>query len=237
MNLKDRMKGYELTHKSMLPGNGYYVIRLDGRSFSKYTKRFKAPFDDLFISAMDFAAKTLCERVQGAKIAYVQSDEISLYFTDMDNDKSQLYFNGNVEKINSISASIVTNAFNKYLLLNTEVNVRDFKFAEFDCRVIELPALVEVHNCLLWRQQDNLRNSVAQVAQSHFSHKELHMKNNVDQTKMLKNIGDDWNYYPEGQKMGRIITKERTLLRSKWTIHPAKDMIEANYLNLDYDRN
>lgn len=243
LSLNDRMKKYEKLTKQIISKNGHYVIRLDGRGFSKYTKKFMAPFDDLFINAMNYASVKLAESVQGAKLAYTQSDEISLYFTDTDSEETQLFFGGNVEKINSVCATIVANAFNEFLIhdialysYDKAVDIFNFKFAEFDCRLIKLPTVIEVHNCFLWRQNDNKRNSIAQVAQSHFSHKQLYKKSTKDMLEMLKDV-DDWNEYPEDQKMGRIIHKvtyeKNDTLRSKWEAFPAKDIKNANYLNVD----
>lgn len=234
LSLNDRMKKHEKLYRSVLPKSGHFVIRLDGRGFSKYTKKFKSPFDPVFINAMNYAAVKLCESVQGAKLAYVQSDEISLYFTDTDSEETQLFFGGNVQKINSVCATIVANAFNKHLLLYCDYPVDKFTFAEFDCRVIYLPTIVEVHNCILWRQNDNKRNSISQVAQSHFSAKQLHKKSVNDMLDMLIEIGDDWNNYLNGEKMGRIAIKETNEKgRSKWMVYPAKDIKEANYLNIE----
>lgn len=240
LSLNDRMKSYEEKYRNILPSNGHYIIRLDGRSFSNYTKKFKTPFDELFINAMDYALLQLCKKVQGAKFGYVQSDEISVYFTDTDSEATQLYFNGNTQKINSVSATIVANAFNRYMLMNSGIVNEDwleqFIFAEFDCRIIELPNIVEVHNCFLWRQQDNLRNSVAQVAQSHYSHKELFKKNINEQKQLLIDINDDWNMYPEGQKMGRVCYKktynDELTVNSRFIIQDAKHMIEADYFKV-----
>lgn len=57
--------------------------------------------------------KYLCENIQGCKIAYTQSDEISLLLTDYDNIETCAWFDNNVQKMASISASMATLAFNK----------------------------------------------------------------------------------------------------------------------------
>jgi len=49
-SLGDRMKSYyEDKTRIYLPRRTYTIIRLDGRSFSKFTKRFKKPFDRDFV--------------------------------------------------------------------------------------------------------------------------------------------------------------------------------------------
>ena len=47
-----------------LMGNGYVMVMLDGRSFSKMIKnKFKKPFDKDFINMMNETAKYICENV------------------------------------------------------------------------------------------------------------------------------------------------------------------------------
>ena len=54
----------------------------------------------------------------------------------------------------------------------------------FDARAFNIP-MDEVKNYFIWRQQDWIRNSVQMLAQAHFSHKELHGKNQSDMHDML----------------------------------------------------
>jgi len=55
------------------------IIRVDGKAFSKYTSQLKdKPFDRQFIGVMTNVAEALCCEIQGAQMAYAQSDEISV---------------------------------------------------------------------------------------------------------------------------------------------------------------
>ena len=47
-------------------------------------------------------------------------------------------------------------------------------------------------NNFIFRQKDWIRNSVFMYAQSFFSHKELHKKNQSDMHEMMHNIGKNW---------------------------------------------
>ena len=62
-SLGDRMKEYEATTKTFLPRRSYTIIRVDGMAFHTLTRKFKKPFDETFVSAMDETAKYLCELV------------------------------------------------------------------------------------------------------------------------------------------------------------------------------
>ena len=73
---------YEVRTRTYLPRRTYTLIRLDGRSFKTYTKDLKRPFDLGLVEDMDNTAIYLCKNIQGAKLAFVQSDEITIVLTE-----------------------------------------------------------------------------------------------------------------------------------------------------------
>ena len=161
MNLSDRIKTfYEDRTKTFLTRRLITIIRLDGKGFSKLTKELNKPFDDGFSTDMDATAVYLCQNIQGAKFAYTQSDEISIVLTDFDNLESDAWFDYNVQKMVSVSASMATAKFNQ-LRLFREVNNSDYKLATFDSRVFQVPSIDEMVNVMIWRQQDCTRNSIS----------------------------------------------------------------------------
>ena len=112
-----RMKqNYEEIAKTKLYRRTPVIVRIDGRSFHTYTRGFKRPFDKVLVKTMQETMKYLCENIQGAKIGYCQSDEISILLIDYDTFDTQAFFDYEVQKICSITASMATLAFNKSLL-------------------------------------------------------------------------------------------------------------------------
>jgi len=225
-SLGDRMKFYELMSRyvTVIPDNNHYVIRVDGRSFSSYTKGLDRPFDAEFINTMNHVALALCKGIDGAQKAFVQSDEISIHVSDTATEQTQHWFGGKAYKILGIASAIASNEFNRQQLmnLNTYGNMdyiaKPSSWAQFDSRIIILPNEVEVDNCFLWRQQDCERNSVSSVAQVHFSTSELHKKNIAEQKTMIVEGGyKAWEEYDDGEKFGRWILPTGEL-DQKWTI-------------------
>lgn len=208
-SLGDRMKDYESRTGHMLMRRTYTIIRLDGKAFHTYTKGFKRPYDLGLMRIMDQTAQKLCESIQGAKMAYVQSDEISILITDFETMQTDMWFDGNVQKITSISASIATAAFNNGMYLDEEILANMDKVAYFDSRVLQVPSVNEVVNYMIWRQQDAVRNSIQMGAQSMYNHKELNKKNMSQLQEMMWQKGTNWNDYPVGFKRGRMILKEK----------------------------
>ena len=209
---------YEARTKVLLPRRTYSIIRIDGKAFHTYTRGLKAPFDEKFISDMDETACYLCKNIQGAEFGFVQSDEISILLTDFNKIGTDAWFDGNIQKITSISASLATAKFNE---------LRPKKIALFDSRVFTIPSHVEVENYFIWRQQDTVLNSISSVAQSLYSSKELFKKNSGDMQEMIFQKGINWNDYPISQKRGRLISKVSYLkdeaLRTRWVSTDAPD--------------
>lgn len=116
-DLGDRMKRYEDTNRFILPRRTYTIIRIDGKAFHTYTRGCDKPFDTGLIEDMQQTTLALCKQIQGCKFGYTQSDEISLVLTDFDDLNTTAWFDGNIQKITSVAASIATAEFNKLRLL------------------------------------------------------------------------------------------------------------------------
>lgn len=211
--LGKRMKeDYEERFRHMLPRRNYTMMRLDGKSFHTFTKqmKFERPYDLRLMRVMDQTAIALCENIQGAVMAFTQSDEITLLLTDFATIHTDAWFDGNIQKMCSVSASIATVAFNNSMYLDEDILANMTNVAYFDSRVWSMPSRDEVINNLIWRQQDASRNSIQMAAQSMYSQKELHGKNTSVLQEMMFQKGTNWDKFPIGFKRGRIILKEKS---------------------------
>lgn len=230
--LGKRMKSYyEEIPKTRLMRRTPVIIRLDGKAFHTFTRGFKRPFDDILIDTMQETMQHLCENIQGCVLGYHQSDEISLLLIDYKRFNSAAWYDYEIQKVVSISASMATMAFNKFFRARVEKYV-DFlgstsievisngtshpdtlrkaveSGAMFDSRVFNIPK-EEVTNYFYWRQLDAARNSVQMVGQAHFSHKQLHKKTcNMIQDMLMTEKQINWNNFPTHQKRGSCAIKE-----------------------------
>ena len=230
-SLGDRMKlHYENIPKTRLTRREPVIIRIDGKAFHTFTRGFQRPFDNILIESMQETMKYLCENIQGCKLGYCQSDEISLLLTDYETINTAAWFDYQVQKMCSIAASMATLAFNRafkdeveYVLgwaeaeslamyhAQVELTKPHIKALEkgamFDARCFSIPK-EEVCNYFLWRQNDCVRNSIQMVGQANFSHKELQNKScdKIQDMLMLeKNI--NWNDFDTVKKRGSCCTK------------------------------
>lgn len=193
--LGDRMKGYEDAYRIALPKRLPVIVRVDGRAFHTATARCKRPFDADLAAAMDHTALALMLELQGACLAYVQSDEISVLLNNYRTLKTEAAFANVLQKLVSISAAIATRAFNAARPECVPPSV-------FDSRAFVLPE-AEVCNYFVWRQKDAMRNAVQMIARSRFSQRECHGKSCDDLRAMLAGAGDPVEAYPPGFRFGR----------------------------------
>lgn len=240
--LGTRMKEYEAVSKNHLMRRTPVIIRLDGKAFHTFTRGLDKPFDSDFVTMMQQTMLHLCENIQGCVLGYTQSDEITLVLVDYQNRDSCAWFDNQVQKIASISASMATLYFNRELSemlrdLEEDLVAANYSLPQahmyetnskkydkwydkeyralFDSRVFNLPQY-EVINNLIWRQQDATRNSINSVAQSLFSHKELQGISSKDlQNKMLIERDVNWNDYPTHLKRGCCAIKDS---EGKWVL-------------------
>ena len=216
---------YENRSKTYLMRRSNVIVRIDGCHFHNYCKGLQKPFDPIFIKTMQQTTKSLCENIQGCKIGYVESDEISLLLTDYDTLQTDAWFNYSVQKICSVSASMAALFFNKYWQKNVVELSAFYKSkselgAYFDARAFNLPK-EEVTNYVIWRQNDATRNSIQSLAQANFSQKQIHSMNNSQlQDKLHEEKGINWNDCKTVEKRGSCVIHvfDKSINRSKWII-------------------
>lgn len=176
----DRMKSLEKKYTSeSIPNDQWMAVRIDGKTFSKFTKGFRKPFDENITMAMVETTKELIKQTH-ASLGYTQSDEITLLYPPTSGERM---FGGKVSKINSVFSSIATAHFN--------ASIKHDKLAYFDCRVWAVESDIEASNVLLWRVQDARKNSISAYFRWTVGHKQMQ---NLSAKQMLAYIND--NGYP-----------------------------------------
>lgn len=219
-SLGDRLKEIEQAEAGRRAVVGKPImVRLDGRHFSLFTKGLKRPFDPRMSQLMIDTTKYLLKETS-ALIGYTQSDEISLVYYETE---GQYLFGGKYQKLTSTLAAMASAFFNKKLpeYLPEKAN----QIPTFDCRVWQVENMREAYLNFLWRQDDASKNSISMLAQSMFTHKELHGKNSEEKKRMCSEKGETWDFYQNYFKYGTFIkrvTKEVYLTPEQLEAIPEK---------------
>jgi tRNA(His) guanylyltransferase len=137
-----QMRELEYFHSLRLLPGAWAIIRVDGRSFSKFTaERFEKPFDIKFHELMVETTEALLMELAGI-YAFTESDEISILLPpDWD------LFDRSLEKAVSISAGIASSQF----------SCKIGEPATFDSRVWLGATMTQVCDYFSWRQADTTR--------------------------------------------------------------------------------
>ncbi len=144
-----KMRRGEVYHGIRVPDGNHIILRIDGRAFHTHVKTmgYERPYDRNFNEKMVEATKLLV-REFNALFGYTQSDEISVLLpinTDI--------YDREVEKLVSLSASIVTAGYN--------LNIEEGEEAGFfDSRVWVSGSQNDVYEYFHWRIGDAWRNCV-----------------------------------------------------------------------------
>lgn len=106
-----RLKKFEsqTTNRYLMPQLPVYA-RIDGRAFHTFCRGLNKPFCIELVETMQEVTKFLIEETH-AQLGYVQSDEISLCWLDVD----KAPFDGKLHKLESVLASLATSKFVNYI--------------------------------------------------------------------------------------------------------------------------
>lgn len=198
--LGDRMKNYELENEKKIKPYELFIVRLDGKCFSGFTKNFKKPFDDNFTKAMALTTKDLIEYFE-AQTGYTHSDEISLIFNakcseeDSTNLNVNHNYDGRIQKILSLTSAYCSTRFNYHIfnIIKTDYNHNLLNLLEEHKQIFDARILIfnednkhEILNHQIWRVRDCTRNCILTYGHNYLGKKIIHGKKTNEILDMLK---------------------------------------------------
>ena len=234
-DLGERHKNYEEAYDLKIIRRIPIIIRIDGRSFSRLTKRLPRPFSGDMINLMSNAMLVVAKEIEGCVFGYQQSDEITLILRNDQSLTSEPWFGNRVQKMVSVASASATQAFND-LYKKMPEPIELVGPAIFDARVFGVPSINEAVNNLIFRQQDCLRNAVTAAAQAELRSRHgrktadriLQKRTTIERAEMLRDeCGIDFNtHYPSAFRNGvatykipKIIeTENGQLTRQRWAL-------------------
>ena len=229
--LAQRMQGYKAAFDQVLTGRTPVLAHVDGIGFSRYTRGAQKPFDAALGDLMIDVAQGIVERVQGAVLAYTQSDEITILLHGYKGLDSQPYRGNRVQKLVSDMAGPTSAQFTA---LSHRIwdpgKLAGVREAAFAAAVFLVPEN-DVTNFFLWRQKDALRNSVQMQARSLHSHKEIKGCNVTQMKSMCRDRGVPWeSLLPRWQRGACVYRDDGKIVvdRSIPLFNVSRDYIERH---------
>lgn len=204
LDIEVRMRRYEDSSRIYLTPRMPVIIRVDGNAFHTLTKKMYSTkgYKEEFSKVMQqVTAHLMGSGIQGAVLAYCQSDEISILLVDYEQLNTEAWFDYNINKLNSITAA---RAASKFTQLTG-------KLCAFDARAFNIPR-EDVVNYFISRQMDATRNAIQLAACENFSHNYMQNKNcNQLQAILFLERGINFNNYPAYRKRGFVYTNRFNL--------------------------
>ncbi|QIW98278.1 hypothetical protein AMS68_003796 [Peltaster fructicola] len=195
-----------------LPLSNWIVVRIDGRGFSKLTRKydFKKPNDDRGLSLMNAAALEVCRSIVDIVIAYGQSDEYSFVLHE-----STSLFDRRAAKL----ATTIATAFTAEYCMQWSTHFPDQPltrpYPTFDGRCVCYPKRKLLRDYLSWRQADahinNLYNTTfwnLVLGGMSLIDAEQKLKGTLSADKneiLFKQFGINYNNEPEIYRKGTVI--------------------------------
>lgn len=217
MNIGDRIKRYEAVSSYKLMPREAVIIRVDGKCFHAFAAKMEKPFDMKLVEAMIRAGERTAKEMMGFRLGYHQSDEFTFFLINTNAFETEAWFDNNLSKLISISASMFTAYFNEEMGGTSAI---------FDARAFNCP-IDDVPNVFIWRQRDWERNSLQMFSRSFFSHQQLHNKKKTDMHEMLHSKEKNWADLSDIIKNGTFITKEGSRLHIKMNYESIKNLLTS----------
>jgi tRNA(His) 5'-end guanylyltransferase len=198
------LKQKEKEQRIYIEKDKHIVVRLDGRGFSKFTKKFVKPFDDHFSNAMKSAAAFVGEKFSSL-VTYTQSDEITVVIPG----GNEHNFSGRTDKLLSLMAATVTVKFYEELSKHYDIS---HNLPTFDARIMVFDNIADAVSTIINRLVDCRKNSIGMLSDYHFGHSKNMNKNTTEKLEMLMDSGIDWTGINNHFKYGTIIYKKKYIM-------------------------
>ena len=219
ISLGNRMKSYEIDF--VIPSYLPFIVRLDGKKFKKFCKKFKKPFDPIFTISMIKTMNHLLIKTT-AITGYTHSDEISLIFPAMctkseyedKSNKSSHVFNGRAYKICTTLSSLCSTSFIYFIQQKFNLANDEPPNCIFDARIVHFPEnnTSDILNHMIWRSRyDCHRNAISAYGRYYLKKDQNFRKNKLQTIELLR-------------KHKKINWDEDVLPHIKWGVFAKKQL-------------
>jgi tRNA(His) 5'-end guanylyltransferase len=225
-NLYSRLQEFEQRQQPKLLPKLPLIIKINGRNFYKLTQNLEKPYHEIFANCFHETLRRLCMEIEGASFGYTYNDQILIVCMKPEDTP---WYDNDVQKINSVVASLTTSFFIQHLLsYDIDINL-DIAFL---VSVFVLPTLDDAINLIIGSQveciklatyfscfysflergfnKDEIENSLYNLT---IGEKEILLKEKLD---------IDYEQYPLSFRLGcacyRVQKNINDTVKLKWTL-------------------
>lgn len=234
--LSDRILLYEESTSSKIIPKLPLIFKINGKGFSNATSLLDKPFDKSFYDCLASTMKMLCSEIEGAVLGYLYNDTIIIVSRNDNNIDTNPWFNNNVNKLVSVTASLATAHFNK---CSTHISLGLTGLPLFLSNVYAVPNINEVINALIYYQQLNSLIAVQFACYyeliKHYDKQTLKKMmqglSKLEKITLLQNYGIEFENYSSIFRNGALCVRSYNS-NSKWELieNPAQFSINQDFL-------
>lgn len=229
MKLSDRIQTYAHTYAYKLLPKLPIIVNLNGRGFNKLTSLLEKPFCKELDEAFYLTMLNVAQGAEGTVFGYKHNDEMTFILRNDQSQETKPWYDGDIQKINSVICSMATMQFNK-CISSFDLSVSGDPL--FITSVFCVPNLTEAANILIYKQQHALQASINQACfynlldnnYDKYQIKEMLQDLSVDEKRDLlqQRCGISFSDYPKAFRRGvatyRTLTETSGGYRNKWTL-------------------
>lgn len=218
---------YENTPFNFLKRNLPAVILISGEEYQKFTEKFQKPYDSIFLSSMQNTLVYMCSQIPGCIMGYTKEFDMTIIFNSPSNIETPSWYNFDINKITTLTASMATLKFNKTFEKSAKTYVmsgnnfdetRKFTAMQGYVSAIEEGALFtsktfniqpdQIADYLFLQQKQTIDNAVHEMGLEYFKEAELADKSSSDiQFMVFDKSGINFDSYPSEFKRGTACVK------------------------------
>lgn len=225
------IKEHEFNSLSIVEIEGFnsFLVRLDGKKFSTFTRGLPKPYDKVFSLVMMLTTNDIVDEYH-AQFGYTHSDEITIGFNakcakkDYDEntvEKREHSHKGRVAKIISQMAAYCTLRFNFHYMKEIQKGLTNYEEhtnkkilsmkAIFDARILVFPLEKQnwwIAHHMVWRSMyDCYRNGLSTFADHYIGKKKTVGMDARDKYNAMIKVGLDFKLSPQYYRHGSYIKK------------------------------
>lgn len=229
----DRHESYKEAYNYKILNNLPVIIQINGRNFSRLTKKLSRPYCKTLLNILSNTLYQSILEIEGAVFGFQYSDDFIFVLKNDRNPEDQPWYQNCIQKIASVSSSIISVNFLKNVLAS---NIELDGDPIFESDVFAVPSIGEAINHLILKQKLCINDAIYRAAQAEFTNqygkdkaiKLLHGKKIPEKLDLLySNCEIDYQkYYPSEYRLGIAVykipmiirTKDEDISRKKWVL-------------------
>jgi tRNA(His) 5'-end guanylyltransferase len=212
--LQQRMISYEDSTSSKIISRIPIIIKIDGSSFARTTKKINKPFCHKTMAILNGTMLSLVKQIDGAVFGFQYSDKIIIVVRNDRGENEDPWFSNDIQSMCSSSASKATYEFiTKMWEIDSPPNLEGD--ISFKSKVFGVPNISEVINYIVYSQYSCMQYAINEAVYAIIGKRSLPDGTDLDaRKKILDEAGVSLDTFPSAFRQGTAAYVTPKLVRT-----------------------